>query len=333
MALLALSSIAMSAQNNREFQPVMNLVQTIRDATEPYKSVEAAEAAGYGLFLGCVSGPQGGAMGVHYPNGELVGDGVIDPTQPEVLIYEVKKGRYDLVGVEFLVLAEDWDANNASPPVLMGQLFHYVGSPNRYGMPAFYELHVWAWKNNPSGLFADWNPNVSCDGYVDSAAHEMLINVSGADMSGISAELSSSFHEMIPFEARERIRQAEMARLEAMRYVYRQNVPEMLPFEVQELIREHERLGTMSNENSQNVYPMLPFEVQELKRQGELARLEATAHQQRQGANQSIDIWTQTAENHIRQTEPSGLNKAQQVEADRLKAATEYFRTREEKGE
>jgi hypothetical protein len=51
------------------------------------------------------------------------------------------------------------------PPSLLGQLFHYVGSPNRNGLPAFYELHVWAWKHNPRGMFTDWNPRVSCADY------------------------------------------------------------------------------------------------------------------------------------------------------------------------
>jgi hypothetical protein len=68
--------------------------------------------------------------------------------------------------VEYVVIAEAWHAaGNEGPPVLMGQLFHYVGSPNRYGIPAFYELHVWAWKTNPAGTFADWNPTVSCDDF------------------------------------------------------------------------------------------------------------------------------------------------------------------------
>ena len=102
-------------------------------------------------------------MGVHYPNGALVGDGALDPMQPEVLVYEPTNTGLKLVAVEYLVLADDWNANNPSPPVLMGQVFNYNGSPNRYGMPAFYELHVWAWKNNPSGVFADWNPQVSCE--------------------------------------------------------------------------------------------------------------------------------------------------------------------------
>lgn len=58
-----------------------------------------------------------------------------------------------------------WHQTNVGPPVLMGHLAQYVGSPYRYALNAFYELHVWAWKDNPSGMFADWNPQVSCAGY------------------------------------------------------------------------------------------------------------------------------------------------------------------------
>jgi hypothetical protein len=167
LSLLALTTIAMAGNNLQQSQdqPANGLVETVRQATERYQDVAAAEADGHGPFLGCVSGQQEGAMGVHYPNGNLVGDGALDPTKPEVLIYEVKNGKYSLVGVEFLVLYDDWHANNSAPPVLMGQVFHYSGSPNRYGLPAFYELHVWAWKTNPSGVFADWNPSVTCEGF------------------------------------------------------------------------------------------------------------------------------------------------------------------------
>jgi hypothetical protein len=38
-------------------------------------------------------------------------------------------------------------------------------SPYRYGIPAYYSLHVCAWRHNPAGVFGDWNPKVSCDGY------------------------------------------------------------------------------------------------------------------------------------------------------------------------
>jgi hypothetical protein len=105
-------------------------------------------------------------MGLHYANGDLVGDGMLDAMAPEAIIYEpTKNGAPKIAGVEYIVIAEAWHANNEMPPILMGHVFHYVGSPNRYGMPAFYELHVWAWKDNPNGTFSDWNPKVSCDAY------------------------------------------------------------------------------------------------------------------------------------------------------------------------
>jgi hypothetical protein len=43
---------------------------------------------------------------------------------------------------------------------LKGQLFHYFESPNRFALPAFYTLHVWAWKENPNGAFVNWHPEV-----------------------------------------------------------------------------------------------------------------------------------------------------------------------------
>ena len=80
-------------------------------------------------------------------------------------IAEVKDGRARLVGVEYIVPVEAWHPTEGDPPVpvLEGQVFHFNESPNRFGLPAFYELHVWAWRDNPNGTFADWNPRVSCD--------------------------------------------------------------------------------------------------------------------------------------------------------------------------
>src|SRR6266404_5989549 len=141
------------------------LVKIVRDATRQFIDVNAATAAGYGPFLGCVSGPDHGAMGVHYVNGPLVADGLIDASRPEALIYEPSKGRLRLVGVEFIVDAATWLSNHDNnPPVLEGQSFLFVGSPNRYGIPAFFELHVWAWQDNPNGAFVDWNDQVTCEG-------------------------------------------------------------------------------------------------------------------------------------------------------------------------
>ncbi len=145
-------------------QAPAKLVQLVRDATKQFVNVNMATAAGYQPFLGCVSGPDHGAMGYHYVNSALVGDGLLDASRPEVMIYEPSGGGLQLVGVEFVVLADPWLASHASPPVLEGQSFQFVSSPNRYGLPAHFELHVWAWRDNPNGAFVDWNNQVSCEG-------------------------------------------------------------------------------------------------------------------------------------------------------------------------
>jgi len=143
------------------------LVREVRQGTADFKDVTMAMAAGYGSAGSCVSGPDGGAMGIHYPNGELIGDGALDASRPEVLIYEQRDGRLRLVGAEFLVLYDLWhaDPDHVGAPVLMGQHFNYGGSPNRYGLPPYYQLHVWAWRDNPNGPFSNWNPRVSCAEY------------------------------------------------------------------------------------------------------------------------------------------------------------------------
>jgi hypothetical protein len=142
------------------------LVKVVREATERFHDVRVAEEEGYGLAFGCVSGGEYGAMGLHYVNFPLVLDGVLDPTRPEIVIYEpLPNGRLQLVGADFLVLSSDWHSKNAAPPELLGQLLHLFESPNRFGLPTFYTLHVWAWKENPSGTFANWHAKVSCDAF------------------------------------------------------------------------------------------------------------------------------------------------------------------------
>ena len=143
------------------------MIGAVRKATAKYRNVHDAEAAGYQPFLGCVSGPNGGAMGVHYINGAYVGEGQIDVTQPEALIYEPQRnGELRLVGVEYLTFAAAWAvAHPEGPPTLAGHVLGFVNTPNRYGAGAYHELHVWAWRTNPKGTFADWNPDVTCDWY------------------------------------------------------------------------------------------------------------------------------------------------------------------------
>ena len=152
----------------------LTLEAQVRKGTEPFRFFKNALDAGWHTATPCVSGPNEGAMGVHFIKGvadERFHDGDLNPEDPELLIYEpLGNGFWKLVGVEFIQYAEDWknrDPNgDGSPPNLDGHLMNFVDTPNRYGLPAFYELHVWAWEDNPLGTFADWNIDVNCDKWV-----------------------------------------------------------------------------------------------------------------------------------------------------------------------
>jgi hypothetical protein len=167
--LALLSSFVMAAplfamgQTAHEHSAPAKLVQLVRSATEQFINVNDATAAGYAPFLGCISGSDHGAMGVHYVNGALL-NGEIDVSHPQALIYEPSNGAMRLVGVEFIADQATWLKNHPSPPVLEGQTFLLIDFPNRYGINAFYELHVWAWRDNPQGAFVDWNNSVTCEG-------------------------------------------------------------------------------------------------------------------------------------------------------------------------
>jgi hypothetical protein len=146
------------------------LLKVVRAATEKYKDVAAAQAAGYVLQFGCVAGDDDGAMGLHYINAAILNSGILDPTRPQIVIYEpTPGGGKKLIGADFLVFADAWNSSHSAPPQLMGQAFHLFTSPNRFGLPAFYTLHVWAWKENPKGAFVNWHPNVSCQSFAPAA--------------------------------------------------------------------------------------------------------------------------------------------------------------------
>jgi hypothetical protein len=137
-------------------------VAQLRRATARFQRLEVADAAGYGKFLNCMANPGQGAMGQHYVNGPLLEDGQIELDRPEALLYEPgPNGQMKLVGVEYIVFVSAWDTSHAAPPTLFGRSFAITDNP-ALGVPPFYALHVWSWRNNPSGQFSDWNPNVSC---------------------------------------------------------------------------------------------------------------------------------------------------------------------------
>jgi hypothetical protein len=142
------------------------LVEKVRNATARYKDINAALGDGWVQATPCVSGPSDGAMGVHFLKPDRLHDGTLNAGEPEMLIYEpVANDKFRLVGVEYIVLASEWAAKNAPgiAPSVDGHLANFVPAPNRYSLPAFYELHVWAWQENPNGSFADWNSRVSCN--------------------------------------------------------------------------------------------------------------------------------------------------------------------------
>ena len=153
LALLSLFAVGTaSAADGSSNNP---LAEHVRAANSRFKDVKVAVAEGYAP-IPCTSGVDGGAMGVHYVNGEYLKDEVPDIKRPQAVMYEpLPDGKMELVAVEYIA--------PKGPASLEGQLFSFTGAPNRYGLGPFYELHVWAWKANPRGAFADMNPNVTCE--------------------------------------------------------------------------------------------------------------------------------------------------------------------------
>jgi hypothetical protein len=145
-----------------------SLAAVAASATARYHNVARAEGAGYGLFrdaagIACIDNQPVGAMGIHYVNGTLVGDGAIDATKPEALVYAPSaNGKLKLAALEYIVFVDNWPGGLQSRPSLFGREFDLTPSPNRYGIPAFYSLHAWIWQPNSAGLLEPWNPRVHC---------------------------------------------------------------------------------------------------------------------------------------------------------------------------
>lgn len=148
-----------------------------RIATARYHRESRAFRDGFISTQECVAVPQAGGMGVHYINLQRMMDTTVDASAPEILLYEPdKNGRMRLVGVEYYVPVLVMGANGPEPyfgteppanplnqpPVLFGQKFDGPMPGHGPGEPWHYDLHVWLWKHNPAGMFAPFNPKVSC---------------------------------------------------------------------------------------------------------------------------------------------------------------------------
>ena len=134
--------------------PLAQRVEALRELTRPYQSLTQAKAAGYTVKItDCMTDAQGG-MGYHFGKGDYI-DGVVDELKPEVVLYEpAANGDLKLVGIEYVVPFDKW--TSAAAPQLHGQTFA------RNEMFQVWALHMWIWRDNPSGLFVGWNPAVSC---------------------------------------------------------------------------------------------------------------------------------------------------------------------------
>ncbi len=180
-AAAVMASQASAALACEDHQPAA--VAAPRSSTAKYHSLEVAKKNGYSILadtagITCIAEPEMGAMGVHYVKGDLVKDPSINANQPEALVYAPdSRGRLQLAALEYVVIQSDWLTEHPLPPSLgitspvaamqtvpelFGQQFDFTDAPNRYGLPPFYSLHAWIWKDNPAGTFEMWNPDVHC---------------------------------------------------------------------------------------------------------------------------------------------------------------------------
>ena len=136
----------------------------LRELIGPLHNVAAAEAAEYTAPIpGCFSDPELGGMGFHFAKGAAI-DGNLNELEPEVLLYEPEKdGRLELVAVEFIIPFELAPRNGPPPTLFNGRPFTPFDANGVWG------LHAWIFKNNPKGMFANFNPTVSCDAAPASA--------------------------------------------------------------------------------------------------------------------------------------------------------------------
>lgn len=133
---------------------MLKAIARVRNATAGFHDIARAQAAGYNVQFppGCAELPGTGAQGFHWINNGLVDDKV-ELLKPELVMYEPKPGGgRQLVGVDYVVPL----SLSAEPPTLLGVPFAPLPELGVWA------LHIWAWRPNPAGMFAMWNPSVSC---------------------------------------------------------------------------------------------------------------------------------------------------------------------------
>ena len=162
---VSLTAISLASADDQH-----SLTAVAKQATARFHDLGAAKAAGWNalvkdkLGIVCIDNQPVGGMGVHWANPSILFDANLDRTQPEALVYAPNAaGQPKLAALEYIVFADAWTAaGHSDPPSLFGQPFLFTPDGNRFGIPAFWSLHVWIWHPNPAGMFQPWNPNVHC---------------------------------------------------------------------------------------------------------------------------------------------------------------------------
>jgi hypothetical protein len=199
MLMATTLAFAIGGANAVSASPMEPTLDQVRAATEKYQDVKVALADGYARdpMDECVTAasigypPKAGAMGIHYtrddllgitgpPNPRVNGSGThTDFNQPAVLLYEPQPdGSLKLVAVENLVFEKAWNAKHKNPPTFHGVPYNRMAdnpaTPIDEGhmfMPHF-DRHVWLYRTNPNGVFAQFNPNVNCAAYKPTKSGE-----------------------------------------------------------------------------------------------------------------------------------------------------------------
>lgn len=167
ICLLLLLGISCSDSTSSDEDNFESMINEIKDTTQNYHDVNNAKDDGWNVVMSpCVEHPTEGGMGYHYGNMDYI-DGRINHLEPQVLLYQpLEGGELEFIGVEYIIPFEILSADSKAPE-LLGQKFHQNHELE------IWALHVWTEKENPAGVFNDWNPNVSCDYQVDVMIQEV----------------------------------------------------------------------------------------------------------------------------------------------------------------
>lgn len=161
MLLVSLAGAALAASGGVTNSQALKDLAAVRKATAKYHDVNLAIKDGYEPTAMCTAMPGEGGMGYHYINMGLVIQDGVELTKPEVLLYADSDEGLKLIGVEYFVPLPSMAPLNPAP-ALFGRDFDGPMPGHDENMPPHYDLHVWAWQANPLGIFAPFNPNVTC---------------------------------------------------------------------------------------------------------------------------------------------------------------------------